>query len=484
MNGFHLRRSCRGIVLGAAFSTFAAIAAGPQARGQSATPAKPSDQKELACNVPDGFTVAAVGDVLTPQPFSMTADPRFQHAADILRNADIGFGNFEGNIVDIRYFKGYPEGSLNDVAITGAPDLAQSLKSMGFKMMSHANNHSTDWGVEGMLLTDRALDEAGIVHAGTGEHRAAARAARYLNAPKGRVGLVSIASTFPIVSMALATAGEAPGRPGVDGLRTTRYVLVTAEMMQDLRKIRDAMPRGSTGSFGEHEKENPNELSFFGTHYEVAAHTGFRFEMNPVDRHEILMAIRQGKLNSDFVIATIHAHDPGNWSDQPADFLPVLAHEAIDAGADMFIGHGPHRLRGIEIYKGKPVFYSLGNFIYQDQLQQPMTESLYEAMKLDPRQVTDADLGLKFVEQDFPSAVYYQSAIAVSEFREGKVSRIKLYPLDLGFAARFANKGVPRLAAPDVARTILERLQKLSEPYGTMISIEENVGVIRISNGS
>jgi poly-gamma-glutamate synthesis protein (capsule biosynthesis protein) len=482
MTQFHRCCTIRRVVLAAAFSTLGAIALSLQAGGQSATQGKPSDQKELACNVPDGFSVAAVGDVLTPQPFSMTADPQFQHAADILRNADIGFGNFEGNIIDIRYFKGYPAGSLDDVDITGAPDLAKSLKSMGFKIMSHANNHSTDWGIEGMLVTDRALDEAGIVHAGTGENRAAARAARYLNTPKGRVGLVSLASTVGPNSMALAPVGEAPGRPGVDALRTTRYVLVTAEMMRDLRKIRDAQPKGSTEDFG--EKNNPNELTMFGTHYRVGEHTGLTFEMNPVDLHEVLMAIRQGKLNSDFVIATIHAHDPGNWSELPADFLPILAHDAIDAGADMFIGHGPHRLRGIEIYKGKPIFYSLANFIYQDQLQQPMTESLYEDLKLDPRQSTDADLGMEFVEHDFPDVVYYQSVIAVSEFRQGQVSEIKLYPLDLGFTSRFADKGVPRLASPEVARTILERLQRLSQPYGTTISIEQNVGVIRTSNGS
>ena len=42
------------------------------------------------------------------------------------------------------------------------------------------------------------------------------------------------------------------------------------------------------------------------------------------------------------------------------------AHWAIDQGADLFAGHGPHFLRGIEIYKNRPIFYSLGNFIFQN----------------------------------------------------------------------------------------------------------------------
>ena len=51
----------------------------------------------------------------------------------------------------------------------------------------------------------------------------------------------------------------------------------------------------------------------------------------------------------------------------PADFIPIFARAVIDAGADVFVGHGPHVLRGIEIYKGKPIFYSLSNFIFQNE---------------------------------------------------------------------------------------------------------------------
>jgi poly-gamma-glutamate synthesis protein (capsule biosynthesis protein) len=410
----------------------------------------------------------------------MTGNPLFQHAAEILREANVAFGNFEGNAVDIRKFKGYPFGDNGDVWLTAAPELARDLKRMGFTIVSRANNHSTDWGIEGMRETDQWLDEAGLIHAGTGENRAAARAARYLDTPQGRIGLISMASTFHPDSMAMSPLGEAPGRPGMNALRTKRYVVVTPEMMQGLRKIRDAQPKGSIEP--SIEKEKPDELGLFDTYYRVGDQPGFSFEMNQIDLREILQAVRQGKINSDFVITTIHAHEPGNWSEHPADFLPVLAHDAIDAGADMFIGHGPHRLRGIEIYKGKPIFYSLGNFFYQDQLQQPMAEDLYEALHLDPTQTTDAELGAKFVDLLFDNVVYYQSVIAISKFREGRVSEIRLYPIDLGFTLRNANRGVPRLATPEVARTILERLQRLSQPYGTTISIDQNVGVIRVSS--
>ena len=88
---------------------------------------------------------------------------------------------------------------------------------------------------------------------------------------------------------------------------------------------------------------------------------------------------------------TIHAHEPGNWSQEPADFLPKLAHTAIDAGADEFIGHGPHQIRGIEVYRGKPIFYSLGDFIFQLDLLEPVASDLYEQYKMDPASATDAE---------------------------------------------------------------------------------------------
>jgi poly-gamma-glutamate capsule biosynthesis protein CapA/YwtB (metallophosphatase superfamily) len=455
-----------------------ALALHLRAAQASRTSSSPNRQLGLTCNIADGFTLAAVGDLLIPRPASMSTDPNFRAAAGILQNADISFGNFEANAVDIRKFKGYPYGDSGDVWVTAVPEVPADLKRMGFKMVSRANNHTTDWGVDGMRETDRRLDEAGLIHAGSGENRGAARAARYLDTPQGRVGLVSFASTFNPASMAMAPLGEAPGRPGMNALRTTPYAVVTPEMMQNLKRIWESQPEGSNGS--SLQNGNPGDLSLLGVQYRVGTHTGFSFEMNKIDLEEILQAIRQGKQNSDFVIATIHAHEPGRWSEEPADFLPVLAHQAIDAGADVFIGHGPHRLRGIEIYKAKPIFYSLGNFFYQDQLQQPMAGDLYETADLDPRGRTDAELGAGFVDLYFSNEIWYQSVIAVSKFEQGRASEIRLYPIDLGLTRRNAHRGEPRLATPQVSRQILERLQRLSRPYGTVIEIEQSVGIIRL----
>src|SRR5262245_8325577 len=436
-------------------------------------------QRELATNVVDGFTVAAVGDCIIVRPVSQT--PGFGPVGKIVHDADVAFGNFEGTALDLSRTPAVPQAEFGGVWILGTPAVAKYLKSIGFDVMSRANNHATDWGLDGMRQTNRALDEAGIVHAGAAEHRAAARAARFFDTDKGRVALISIASTFTALSRSAPPVGQALGRPGVNPLRTTRYSLVTAEELRALKKIRDEQPAGSVRVT---EKEPADELELFGVRYKVGGRRGFTFKMDAVDEKEILKSIRAAKQLSDFVIVTIHAHEPGNWSQEPADFLPKLAHAAIDAGADQFIGHGPHQIRGIEVYRGKPIFYSLGDFIFQLDLLEPVASDLYEQYKMDPAAATDAEFNAMWNRLVFGGDVWYQSVVTTSRFEKGRVAEIRLHPIDLSYTARGADRGVPRLASPEVGRTILERLQRLSQPFGTRIAIEQGVGVIRLEAGA
>ena len=128
-------------------------------------PTAPRDpQRELTMSVADGFTVAAVGDCIIARPVSQT--PGFASVGKLIRDADSAFGNFEGTAIDLSRTPAVPQAEFGGVWIIGAPAVARDLKSIGFDIMSRANNHATDWGLEGMRQTSRALDEAGIVHAG------------------------------------------------------------------------------------------------------------------------------------------------------------------------------------------------------------------------------------------------------------------------------------------------------------------------------
>lgn len=433
----------------------------------------------LAMNVADGFTVTAVGDLIIKYPESMRRD--FAEIVNILKNADVTFGNFENTAFDFPRFQAYPQAEAGGSWLLSAPTVTNDVRSMGFTVMSRANNHATDWGVEGMLETNRLLDRAGIIHAGTGKTRAAARDASYLQTSQGNIGLVAISSSFTSMSRSMSPLGLAPGRPGVNALRTRRLVLVTAEQMRVLRTIRNSIPAGLLDPTL--PEPTDNELELCAVHYRVGNHPGFSYEMDAIDLNENLASIRLGKERSDFLIVSMHAHEPTIWSRDVPDFLPILARTAIDNGADMFIGHGPHRLRGIEIYQGKPIFYSLGNFFFEQDQQYPIVADMWEQFKLDPATMTEAEFVERRRKKRFHDEEFYQSVIAVNCFAKGQLSEIRLYPVDLS-SDRGSRRGVPRLAAPEIAQKILKLLRKLSDPFGTTIKIDGNIGVIQVLAGN
>ncbi len=226
---------------------------------------------------------------------------------------------------------------------------------------------------------------------------------------------------------------------------------------------------------------------------------GYRYEMDPGDLAEILKSIRQGKEHSDFLIATIHSHEPSNSSapepandflDRPAAFVQELARAAIDAGADEFVVSGIHHLGPVEIYKGRPIFYGLGDFFWSD-IQEPVPADIYsryrdllaKGMK-DPQKATDADLNNLLNADGFEGDPPFLSVISESHFDQGKLAELRLYPLDLGYGMKMTESGIPRMASAEKGREILNRIQEMSKPYGTNIQIVGSgdsavVGIIR-----
>ncbi|PDT43802.1 hypothetical protein CO661_33000 [Sinorhizobium fredii] len=432
----------------------------------------------IMTNVVDGFTMVAVGDVIVSRALTKGHHPGFSDVLDILRGADATFGNMETLIIDIRSFNGSPEAEYGGAYHISLPEIGPDLKAMGFNIMGRANNHSFDWGVAGMRETSRVLDQSGIVHAGVGENRAQASAARFLETARGRVGLLSCATSFTPMSRAGDPAGEAPGRPGLNALRLAKSIVVRPEMLESLRRVRDSLPNPRP------DENDPGVIVIDGTKYRVGEHAGYSYDAHAGDIADILRNVRSGKQFSDFCIFTNHAHQPGNWSQEPAEFERLLAHKIIDAGADAYVGHGPHQLRGIEIYKGRPIFYSLGNFI-MDDLRTPVGADMFEEYGKDLRANTDAEVTAAEMSSGYASdpgfkdPVFYESIVAVSRFDQNQLAELRLYPIELGHSKRLANRGVPKLASPAQANSILERLQKLSKPFGTDITIENGIGFIR-----
>lgn len=451
-------------------------------------PARP-----LPANVPDGFSVAAVGDLIIAFPATPSTNPGFAAVERLLQGADVAFGNFEGSLVDPEKLKVWVAAETGGGDEYGPPAIAADLRKMGFDLLSHANNHSTDWGIPGMEATDRVLTQAGLVHAGTGLNLAQARAPRYLATPSGRVALVAMTSSFTPMELAGAPFRGVAERPGVNILRTTLFNVVSRQQMSWLRNIYNGQAHKPLHPIGPDVKQ----LDLSGVHYcvgtthcaDMPGHNvagtapGLTYKMNADDLDAILRNIREGKEESNFEIVCIHAHNPGNWSAQPAEFMPTLAHDAINAGADEFVASGPHRLRGIEIYKGKPIFYSLGDFFYEVMHRVYLDADNLERAHLNMATTTDYEYQQSRVGAS--PAYQFQSVVAVSVFdAAGTLKEVKLYPIEEGYQRTpRADAGVPYLAGPAVAQQILKRLQRLSKPFGTRIAIQGNVGVIRITPG-
>jgi len=268
-----------------------------------------------------------------------------------------------------------------------------------------------------------------------------------------------------VLPMAIAGPGGASRngfvapRPGVGALRQRPITLVTDDEFEVLLRIAARQGRAPEGEHGD-LTIIPNEATFTGQTFRRAAQPGLTYELDATDRAEVIASIRTAKRAADFVAFSIHAHETASGGQEhlvppeslrPADFLRPLFHDAIDAGADVVVTHGPHVVRGIEIHAGKPIFYSLGSLFFE--------------------------LG-----KGWPAA-WLDSVLAITEYRQGRVHEIRLYPLDLGAESEppraRLQQGVPRLATGTQARRILEELQRSSAVYGTRIAIENGTGVIR-----
>lgn len=440
--------------------------------GQPAAPALP--ERELATTVSDGFTMASVGDTIVAYPQSANPDAGFQGVLKLIRDADVATANYEGNIIDGRTFKGTGPGGFG-----GTPDVAADVKAMGFDLVARSNNHAGEYGYDGLLETNGWLDKAGIVYAGSGEKYASARAARFVSTAKGRVGMVATASSYAEAMVAQPGRGEWPGRGGQSALHYTRFYMTPTALWQAVKGLRDGFPNGN--GFYVPTGDTADSITLLGERFKLAPNASkpsYSYQMNEADVRDLVAAVTEGKSRSDFMTFAIHAHqfadtkggerglnlpDSEDLDTNPsiADFLPVLAKRVIDAGADAFLGTGVHVLRGIEIYKGRPIFYGLGEFFRQMDV------------------IGLSGMGGRGRGDDNSPPIKYESIVAVSRFEHGQVSEIRLHPLELTDDVRMAHRGIPRLASPQMAQRILARLQKLSAPLGTTITIEGNVGVIR-----
>jgi poly-gamma-glutamate synthesis protein (capsule biosynthesis protein) len=155
----------------------------------------------------------------------------------------------------------------------------------------------------------------------------------------------------------------------------------------------------------------------------------------------------------------------------------------VDAGADAVVTSGPHVLRGIEIYKNRPIFYSLGDFIFQNEtlLRQPPENYEPFGMPVHSGVGDFNDERTKNGTIGFPADPYiFESVVALPTFRGERMTELKLYPISLGFGQPRSQRGRPVLADPTLAKKIIEDLQKFSAAYSTKIELRDGIGLVAV----
>lgn len=191
------------------------------------------------------------------------------------------------------------------------------------------------------------------------------------------------------------------------------------------------------------------------------------------DVEAIATWVREARMRADLTIVSLHAHEQGATKEDPADFIVAFARRMIDEGADMVVGHGPHMLRGIEVYNGKPIFYSIGNFVGQNELTHQLPSDYYETVRMDPN-VTPGELFRIRSQNDkrgFPADKrYWQTVVPICHYANGRLAEIEILPVTLGLGDAHHRRGRPRLAVGAEADEILTRLTRLSDAMGTTLA--------------
>ena len=335
---------------------------------------KPVDVRE-----PGEVSVLLVGDLL---PLEDRDYLRF--ATELISSADIAIGNLEAPIS--RHGRPTPlkfdeRGRVihNEFIFRCPPSQAQRLADAGFDGMTLANNHIMDYGGEALLATLRKLDEVGMKYAGAGRDMAAAREPMIFDVAGHTLAILSYVDCYTL--------------PG------TEYFAATDQLA--------------------------------GTVFVHGCSAGQPTEQT---RQMLENDLRNARERADLVLVSFH------WGSevtrQPDPFPQNLARLCIDAGADLVFGHHPHVLQGVEIYQGRPVIYSLGNFVFPTKWE----------------------------------SNHYSAALEV-RIKEGTWEKLIFHPVKLRFRA-----GDPVPARGEDLHKIVNRITGLSAQFGTECVFENVEG--------
>ncbi|MEX2451923.1 MAG: CapA family protein [Rhodospirillales bacterium] len=401
--------------------------------------------------------LAAVGQSLIKRDIGDNDASAFRRVVDIVKSADIAFTNLEGTIRGTH--GGWPAKS----SLVGAapPAVLDALRKIGFGVLSLSNNHAFDLGPNGILSTLEEVSARGFVSAGIGRNKTEAALPGIGETAAGKIALIAMdAGPWPDYWYAKDADAKAGERPGINGLAIESEITVTASELDILRTIdgdlghRHLMPKYRKRS-GASAAAETDVLPFYGLKFRLGEKHEKRGipKQSDVERH--LSAIAKAAEKADFVIVYVHHHHWEAELEKTPQWIQEFAKQCIDAGGHIFVSHGTPFLQGIEIYRGQPIFYGLGNFIFHSG---------------DPTGWHNDDA--------------WKSVVATCDFDDrNRLRRIMLDPIIIGGPQALADKNFQNRETPHAvngkdARLILEKLSDISAVFKTGITIEESRGII------
>jgi poly-gamma-glutamate capsule biosynthesis protein CapA/YwtB (metallophosphatase superfamily) len=403
------------------------------------------------------FTIAVTGQSLIKHDTREVHTPGFLEVQEVLRRADFSFTNFESTIL----------GSHGGWPLKGAvfgcsqPNALDALQALGFHGLSLSNNHAFDLGPSGILSTLEEVERRGFLHAGIGRNLTAASRAAKASIGGSKVALVAMdGGPGPDFMYAADAALGRPERPGVNRLRLTKVIDVDAGAFEQLQLVRDkvdytAMDLANDSQPDDAPQIDPDaELSIARAVFRRSDRFGRNVKLDKADITRNLATITSAAQEGCLVIAYLHHHHwESVWSQVPA-WVGGVAKRCIDAGAAMFVSHGAPVLQPVEIYRARPIFYSLGNFIFH----------------------------VKSAKSRWRSPEVWESVIGLCSFgEEGQLAGMTFHPVIIGGAEAMKSEVLEERIAPEVAHghdaeRILQRFREHSGAFGVKIEIQGDVG--------
>lgn len=353
----------------------------------------------------------AVGDVRVDRP-----DPNslMHMVAPVLKDSDLVFGQLESSLST----RGAIAVNLTP-GFRADPRMVEGLVNAGFTIMSIASNHTADYGYDAFLDTIENLEKNGIAAIGSGRNIAEARTPRVIDLKGNKLAFIAYNAIL---------------QPGYAA-----------------RENRPGMPPLQVKTFYEQldwQAGTPAKIWTIADPDHVAA---------------IIEDVKVAKQKGDLAIVSIH------WGvhymvGHLAMYQTDVAHKVIDAGADMILGHHAHNLAPIEFYKGKPIFYGLGNFAFDYRTP---TEYADDPYIIAQKELYKFNTNPNYDATQYPE-VSHSEVIVNFTIHNKKVERISFLPCYI------TTDGQPYVVKPDSeeGKKVIDLQTRLCEGYNTKLTVD------------